>query len=86
MEMPPVSRARLEMRDVVLTSGLGWGIFFHGDGHDDDPVSYEGFVIQFDPGLDEADPPIILRQWIGGVQQVPFYSVPRVRLRCRSVR
>jgi uncharacterized repeat protein (TIGR02543 family) len=76
MEMPPVSRARLEMRDVVLTSGLGWGIFFHGDGHDDDPVSYEGFVIQFDPGLDEADPPIILRQWIGGVQQVPFYSVP----------
>jgi uncharacterized repeat protein (TIGR02543 family) len=71
MDMDPVEHARLELSNVDLSAGFGWGVYLHRI----DVPNCNGYTLQFDPGLDFDAPPIIVRQWIDGAQRAPHVSV-----------
>lgn len=71
MEMPSVSRARLEIYNALMTKGNGWGVFFHGSANpgSQGAESFTGYTLQFDAGMQDA---IIVRPWVSGQERAPF--------------
>lgn len=62
----PAENYMISLKDVLLSKGDGYGVFFRAD----DYGSVDGYNFQFDPGYGDGE--FLMREWANGAEFSPF--------------